>query len=289
MHGALRRGLTGLALAVILAGCSSKPTRPASSFSGDDIFPRASPTRDYIAYQHIARASDDPRVTGLYVIHSDSTTSRRVLAGMFAGCDWIPFTDSLVVADSGLRVVSAATGLGRSLTAHEAHDPTVSPDGRLVAFDAFTGSVYHVFTADIATGAVVDISPDSMQYKNADWSRTGDQLIALGSSPWVSGIFVLGSDGAPIRPIVVGATGYLRGPVWSPTSDRIAWEEVDAHGTRIWVTDASGGNSTQVATGFVGLSWSRDGSELIYSLATPMGARLFALDPATQHARQITR
>jgi Tol biopolymer transport system component len=145
-----------------------------------------------------------------------------------------------------------------------------------------------VFTVEIATGGVVDITPDTMRYQQPDWSLSIDRLVAVGVTPWEYGIFILGADGVPIRAVSLGAAGFIyRGPVWSP-NQQIAWEQVDGHGSEIWVADLSTGDYTHVATGFVGVSWSRDGSELIYSSSTPAGARLFALNLATKRSRQIT-
>src|SRR5262249_37686595 len=142
----------------------------------------------------------------IYVVHLDSLSIRLVASGLFNGYDWLPGTDSLIVASAGrILQISSSSGSGISLATQEAFNISVSTSGRLVAFDAGINSRTHVLLLDRTTSAITDITPDTMLYQYPDWSPSDDALVAVGATPTTTGLFLLSPSGAPIKQIASGA------------------------------------------------------------------------------------
>lgn len=270
-------------------GCSKNvlpivPTTPA----GNDVLPRISDTVSLLAYQHIASSSGDPRPTGIYVSTIDSLTTRLVVTGYFQGFDWLPGTDTLIVAASGrIIAVAASDGSFSSLVTHEAFNPSVSPDGRYVAFDAAAGSRSHLFFLDRYSGLISDPTPDSMLYEFPSWSPVGSELVVVGATPTKSGLFTIAADGRPLRQLTQTG-GVDRSPAWSPTGEAIAWEIVSGSTTTLWSTDTVGATHSALIRSYQGICWSADGKSLAYSSSTAVGARIFLLNLTTHQSRQLT-
>src|SRR5689334_246818 len=121
----------GLLLAVaaaIVAGCSTEPTPPVAT--DDDLGPQWASERGKIAYLHVSRTLNAPQPTGLYVLDTLTRVSQLALPGIVNGFDWVPGTDTLVVAVGGVISMVASSGAVVPLaTASEAFNCDVSPDG----------------------------------------------------------------------------------------------------------------------------------------------------------------
>lgn len=288
-----RRGLTVACLArlacliafLAVGGCAHPPVT-GSAPDGNDSAPKCAPTNRYALYQHIETRPSASHPTGIYVVHFDSLSTRLIAAGLFNGYDWIPGTDSLIVAFAGrILQISQVTGTGNVIATHEAFN-TVSASGRYVAFDAGVSGRSNVLLLDRQTSAITDITPDSMLYEDPDWSPTDNELVALGSTPTADGVFRLSSSGAPIKQLT-SSVGGDRQPTWSPAGDQIAWVNVHGRGALLPV-DTTGSNRQQLAEAFDGVSWTSGGRALIYTAQTSVGVRLFEYNLDTHNVRQIT-
>jgi len=103
-----------IALLGILSSCGcSGPSPTKLDLLGNDSSPHASPDGRYAVYLHESGGASDPRPTGVYRVQLDSLVVRNVTTGEFAGLDWLPGTDSLVVAGRAtLKVLSSVSGSG---------------------------------------------------------------------------------------------------------------------------------------------------------------------------------
>ena len=285
----LARYLIAVCFCYCAAGCSKDgdpivPIAPA----GNDVLPRISDAASLLAYQHVASGANDPRITGIYVSVIDSLATRLVVPGYFQGFAWLPGTDTLIVAASvGIVAVATFDGSSSVLSTHEAFNPSVSSDGRYVAFDAAVGNKSHLFLLDRYSELITDPTPDSMLYEFPSWSPLGSELVVVGATPTESGLFTIASDGRPLRQLTQTG-GADRSPAWSPTGDAIAWELVSGSTTTVWHTDTVGVTQSALVRSYQGIAWSADGRDLAYSMPTAAGARIFILNLTTHQSRQLT-
>ncbi|MBM3727045.1 MAG: amidohydrolase family protein [Acidobacteria bacterium] len=208
----------------------------------------------------------------------ESRASRDVLPGY----SFTPDSKSLVVAYEGkIRKLDIATGQDTVIpfTADVSLDigplldfptrveegpvrarliqhPTQSPDGKRVAFTAFT----HLYAMDLPGGTPRRIAPLSdYQYQPA-WSPDGLWLVYVSWQGGAGHLWKVRADGAG-APIQLSRTpGYYHEPAWSPAGDRIVMLRSGAHarleGERdggspvgsdlVWIP-ASGGDVTLIA------------------------------------------
>ena len=279
----VRAGLLAVSSFVVLAGCSHTELRVVRSF---DNGPQSGSPR-MIAYTHHALSSD-AGPWGVYVFDLDSS-STHVLATDSWAYAWIPGTDSLLMRWSMAplpRVISARTGLGRTL-AIDVWPGSISPDHQWIAStgsaDAGGGFRPTVTLQSFATGEIHDITPDSMTYAGPSWSPSGDRLAVAGGSAREPGIFIIDSNGTPLRRIVEHV-GDVDGPLWSPRGDLVAWGDVRG----LHVVDTLGTGERFVATGGEAC-WEPDGDALVYVTKDRDGSdRLFEYRLSTGRTRQLT-
>jgi Tol biopolymer transport system component len=276
-----------LALAglVLVPACSKAPTPP--TVTDDDLAPRWATDRALIAFLHVASTSSS-RPPGLYVLDTLSHTSRLVLAGMATGFDWIPGTDTLVVAVGGNISLVARSGVVLPLTSvPEAFNCDAAPDGNRIAYDAAAGTRSAVFIYDRAANTTTNVTPDTMLYYAPAWSPDGSQLAVIGGSSRAFGLILVQPTGDPRRQLRQSSQD-LGSPAWSPDGLRLCWYEQSSAGIReLFTTDTVSAVPKVLTPCRTGGSWSPDGQLIAFSAQTASGARLFVLQLATGSVRQL--
>jgi eukaryotic-like serine/threonine-protein kinase len=120
--------------------------------------------------------------------------------------------------------------------------PSLSPDGRSVAFVSNRDGHYNIYVALVNGGSLVQITKDPNLKSRPAWSPDGTTIAYArvnDSGTWnVWDVPALG--GAPRRLILNAAD-----PAWSPDSRSLAYENM-ADNT-LWISGASGENANQVA------------------------------------------
>ena len=138
--------------------------------------------------RHIAYLSDESGVPKLWMSAADGTNPQPLTAGFgFAGSieaspSWAPSGDRIVFVSTangraGLFILTlGGGGTPTPLVAdsnHTAVEPSWSPDGRLVAFASDRAGVTNIFTVDVATLQIRQITTDAITAGQPAWLADG--------------------------------------------------------------------------------------------------------------------
>jgi len=159
----------------------------------------------------------------------------------------------LVLAGAGaavmLRPSGAAISVGRSMqiTADPGLEiqPTISPDGKLLAYAAGSSTKMRIFIrpADAAGGRTIPLSDDSTAVETQPrWSPDGTKILYLTrGGAWIAP--ALGGSSQPLVP--PGPSGIVKSAIWSPDGSQIAF----VRGDTLAAMPAGGGAVRTIATG----------------------------------------
>ena len=165
--------------------------------------------------------------------------------------------------------------------------PSLSPDGRSVAYVSNHGGQWDVFVTLVSGGSPVRVTNDSNLELRPRWSPDGSRL-AFGrlNERGLVDIWVTPALGGTARLLVTNA----RQPAWSPDGQKLAYS---SNGT-LWLSDASGANPRAVTRPESPVShyqpaFSPDGGRLAF-LRRRDGPRaeLSIVDVATGAVRALT-
>ena len=108
-------------------------------------------------------------------------------------------------------------------------DPTVSPDGRTIAFVHQLEDVPPaIATIPIQGGSPTWLTDESFSLTSGpSWSPDGSRLVVSGSIDGRPGLYIVGSSERP-RPLATDPESEFAGPDWSPTGERIVYSVRDA-------------------------------------------------------------
>jgi Tol biopolymer transport system component len=250
---------------------------------------------------------------GIRVAAIDRSSSRLVIkapAGVFyhdlralGGPHGIVFRRETIDYGAALYAVSEA-GRSRRLTSPEVSgvDPSVSPDGRTIAFTRVRPEGNHVIATVGITNRNVKVLTHNRygwDYQPA-WSPDGRRLVFVrGATTFDGALYTVGARGG--KPRLVWSGERPNHPAWSPDGRRIAVDgmrgqrDASAPGIRL-ITPGSAGfvELTHPPNGAndVASSWSPDGSEIAfvrrYQDAHGTGERVLVLTLATGVERALT-
>ena len=133
--------------------------------------------------------------------------------------------------------------------------PSISPDGRLVAYSAGNSSRMRIFIRPVTGGRTIPLSDDSTAVETqARWSPDGSSLLFLTRG----GVSVAPALGGSSRPVVApAADNGVTTAAWSPDGQDIAF----VRGDSLQVVPLTGGRARWLASGsdLHSCSWSPDG------------------------------
>jgi TolB protein len=167
--------------------------------------------------------------------------------------------------------------------------PAYSPDGTKIAFTRVTddGRVVYLMNADgTEQHTVTPLGGDLRDgYESPSFSPDGKRLVVAGD---VGGIFVIGTDGSGLKPLVDDEDYEDREPAFSPDGTKIAWlrttlgstkqddgtERVTSEETALWIMEADGSHPRRLAASAgpdqVGPpAFSPDGRRIAYVVENP--------------------
>jgi eukaryotic-like serine/threonine-protein kinase len=162
--------------------------------------------------------------------------------------------------------------------------PTLSPDGKTLAFVRSTGTGpdantrLDIFIQRVGGGNAINLTPDSPENDMQPAFSPDGTRIAFRSERDGGGIFLMGSTGESVKRLA--DFGY--NPCWSPDGREVVvssveWLDVMSRGTQgeLWVIDVASGARRRIATpgDAVQPAWSPDGRRIAYWSVSDAGQR----------------
>lgn len=153
-----------------------------------------------------------------------------------------------------------------------------SPDGARLAFHAAGPTGTHVYTFDIASGALSQLTAGAGwtgQYPS--WSPTGDRIVYTSFED----VYTMDADGGNQRQLT-DTPGTEIGPAWSPDGSEIAYAQ--DHG-QILVMRADGAKQraitqfADISVRTTGLSWPAESDLLLFSTLLQDRGRISTIRP----------
>jgi Tol biopolymer transport system component len=178
--------------------------------------------------------------------------------------------------------------------------PTLSPDGKTLAFVRSTGTTpdandqLDIFIQRVGGGNAIDLTPDSPKNDTQPAFSPDGNRIAFRSERSGGGIFLMGSTGESVKRL----TDFGYNPSWSPDGREIVvssvlWQDVMSRGAQgvLSVIDVASGARRRIATpgDAVQPAWSPHGRRIAYWSVSDAGQRdVFTVPAAGGPAVAVT-
>ncbi|MEZ5331874.1 MAG: protein kinase [Thermoanaerobaculia bacterium] len=185
-------------------------------------------------------------------------------AGLVAVLVWLVLRPGPVGGSLSLSVSPLTQGAGLEV------QPTISPDGKLVAYASDATGNWDIYVVRATGGTAIDLTAGSPEDDLQPAFSPDGELIAFRSERAGGGIFVMGATGESVRRLT--DTGY--NPSWSPDGRKIAFssESVTQYPSSrwieaaLWVVDTGTGETVRLLDELdvVQPSWSPHGHRIAF-------------------------
>jgi Tol biopolymer transport system component/DNA-binding winged helix-turn-helix (wHTH) protein len=248
---------------------------------GKYLYPRWSPDGQWLAFQRIDLAF----VQQVFVVEADGGTPRlSASASRLPGFSWIEDSSGLVYSSSAgssvlyppttnLRLVQRDGSGDRQLTFGDvsyAH-PDVLATGSVAVSRTRIQSDLWRFPVDGSplenTRAALRITRQTGQVQTASVSPDGTQIAYLSDSGGHGNVWITSTDGSSARQVTVerDPAVSIGVPIWSSTSDQIAFIRSFGGVTGLAAVRADGSGLRELVRDGIGASWSGDDRWIFYA------------------------
>jgi TolB protein len=168
--------------------------------------------------------------------------------------------------------------------------PSLSPDGREIAFAGSAGGNADIYVVGVAGGTAKRLTTSRALEASPAWSPTGRQILYTSDLTGTPQIYVMEAEGTGSRRITF-AGNWNDEAAWSPDGSRIAFACRNEGDFNICVMDFSTGQTIQITSeGSNGHpSWSPDGEKVVYSSRRGGSTQIYTSDANGQNKRQLTK
>lgn len=176
----------------------------------------------------------------------------------------------------------------------EGYFPNLSPDGARVAFVANTSVDSEIYVAEVATGAVANLTNVTGEDTQPVWSPDGSQLAFVTNRGGGDiDIWVMNADGTDAR-LVTHTPGEDKLGSWSPDGSRLTYSNISEVGESIWAVDVASGETERLTERADGGSdsapaWSPDGQRIaFYSTTSTAPSQIFTIAADGSNRQALT-
>ncbi len=171
-----------------------------------------------------------------------------------------------------------------------ARQPSWSPNGEKIAFQAYWDGNWHIYTVNADGTNLKQMTSGDFDHREPHWSPDGTMLAFSSDRNGSYDIWTLHIVGEKIEPVTSG-DGNESGPVWSPDGARLAYVE-ETDGTYQLVTQSKASSKpTSLFTSIgslSGASWSPDGKRLLVNEHEGLKAALQLVHVDDQSAKVLS-
>ncbi len=158
-------------------------------------------------------------------------------------------------------------GEGKAITDPygNAREPSWSPDGKKIAFQAYWDGNWHIYTVNTDGSDLKQMTTGDFDHREPSWSPDGTSLAFASDRNGSYDIWRLQIVTEKLEALTSG-DGNEYGPAWSPTGDEMAYVSQQQGNYELVRQSSEGGEPTSLysASGkLTGASWSPDGSQLL--------------------------
>ncbi|MFY9552440.1 MAG: hypothetical protein WAU32_14940 [Thermoanaerobaculia bacterium] len=168
--------------------------------------------------------------------------------------------------------------------------PSLSADGREIAFAGSAKGNTDIYTVGVAGGAARRLTTSRALEASPAWSPNGRQILYTSDLTGTPQIYVMDAEGTGSRRVTFAGNWNDEG-AWSPDGSRIAFACRNEGDFNICVMDFASGQTVQITSeGSNGHpTWSPDGEKIVYSSRRSGSTQLYSCDANGQNKRQLTR
>ena len=173
--------------------------------------------------------------------------------------------------------------------------PRFSPDGSKVIMSLAKKGVTDIYTMDLATRRVQQLTQSPSIDTSPTYSPDGSRIVFNSDRGGTQQLYVMNSNGRGIKRISFGNGRYAT-PVWSPRGDLIAFTKMFKGKFFIGVMQPNGKNERILADGYLVESptWAPNGRVLIFfrqmeptANGVTRSVKLFSIDLTGYNEREI--
>ena len=241
---------------------------------------------------------------GATVLSKSYSGDARMAAHRFCNDIVETLTGHPGIATSKIAFVSTKTGRkeidvadydganGRQLT----HDngisvsPSLSPDGRRLAYTGYQSGYADIYLIDLLTGARQRLVKFPGTNSGPRFSPDGNRLACTLSKDGSPGLYIVGLGGGVQR--LTRTRGAESCGTWSPNGSELIYSSDVNGGPQLYRVSASGGPSRLVPTGFgyaTEPNWSPDGQRLTFNVRSGGAFSVAVLELGTGVARIVAQ